>query len=50
MNRKVRKDCTVGTLEKKLGIPGCIQNPNGRNARSDKTIGSLRKDYDKKNK
>ena len=43
MTRKVRSDCTVGSLEKKLNIPNCITNPSGRNTRSDKLIKNLRK-------
>lgn len=42
--RKTRSDCTVGTYEKKYGMPkGTIRNPNGRKARKDKTLGALRK-------
>jgi hypothetical protein len=49
MERKVRKDCTVGTLEKKLGLPpGTIRNMNGRDTRSDKTIGTIRKEAEKR--
>lgn len=49
--RKVRSDCRVGTFEKTRGIPaGSIRNPNGRDARSDKKISSLRRDYSKKKK
>ena len=47
MTRKVRSDCTVGSLEKKLNIPNCITNPSGRNTRSDKLIKNLRKDFEK---
>lgn len=48
--RKTRSDCRVGTFEKTRGLPaGSIRNPNGRDARSDKKIGNLRKDF-KKNK
>lgn len=51
MLRKVRSDCTVGHFEESRGLPhGAIRNPNGRDARSDKKIGSLRKDYAKKKK
>lgn len=47
--RKVRSDCRVGTLEKTRGLPaGSIRNPNGRDARSDKKIGTLRKEYEVK--
>lgn len=44
--RKTRSDCRGGTFEKTRGIPaGSIRNPNGRDARSDKKIGTLRKEY-----
>lgn len=44
--RKTRSDCRVGNFEKTRGIPsGSVRNPNGRDARSDKKIGTLRKDY-----
>lgn len=43
--RKTRSDCTVGTFEKTRGLPpGTIRNPNGRDARSDKKIGTIRKE------
>ena len=43
--RKLRSDCTVGTAEKKLGLPaGSFRNKNGRDTRSDKKIGTLRKE------
>ena len=46
--RKTRSDCTVGTFEKKHGFPtGTIRNPDGRKARKDKTLGSLREDSGK---
>jgi hypothetical protein len=49
MARKVRSDITVGTLEKRLGVkPGTIRNPNGTDARSDKQLGTLRKEQKKK--
>lgn len=51
MARKVRSDIKVGTLEKKLGVaPGTITNPDGSDARSDKRLGTLRKEYAKANK
>ena len=51
MARKIRSDCTVGTLEKKYGLPpGTIRNPNGRDTRSDKKIGTIRKEAEKKKK
>ncbi len=49
MVRKVRSDCTIGTFEKTRGLPpGTIRNQNGRDARSDKKIGTLRKEANKK--
>ena len=43
--RKVRKDCTVGAFEKSRGLPaGTIRNPDGRDTRSDKLIGTIRKE------
>lgn len=43
-DRKTRSDCTVGTLEKKHGLPaGSIRHSNGRDTRSDMKIGTLRK-------
>jgi len=43
--RKTRSDCTVGTFEKKHGLPpGTIRNKNGRDTRSDKKIGTIRKE------
>jgi hypothetical protein len=46
--RKTRSDCRVGTFEKTRGLPpGSIRNKNGRDARSDKKIGTLRKEYSK---
>jgi hypothetical protein len=48
--RRTRSDCTVGTLEKKQGLePGTIRNPDGSNARSDKQIGTIRKERAKMN-
>ncbi len=48
MARKVRSDIKVGNLEKKLGVaPGTITNPDGSDARSDKKLGTLRKQYAK---
>ena len=47
--RKTRSDCTVGTFEKKHGLPaGTIINDNGRDTRSDKKIGTIRKERGKK--
>lgn len=46
--RKTRSDCTVGAFEKKNGLPpGTIRNSNGRDTRSDKQIGTIRKEYEK---
>lgn len=51
MARKVRSDCTVGTFEKKNGLPpGTIRNHNGRDTRSDKKIGTIRKEGEKRKK
>ena len=48
MIRKTRSDCTVGTFEKKHGLPeGTIRNENGRDTRSDKTIGKIRNEVKK---
>ena len=44
--RKTRSDCTVGTFEKKHGLPqGTFRNRNGRATRSDKRIGTIRKEH-----
>lgn len=46
--RKTRSDCTVGTFEKKHGLPaGTIRNKSGRDTRSDKKIGTIRKEAQK---
>lgn len=43
--RKTRSDCTVGTYEKKHGLPtGALRNSDGRKARKDKTLKTLRKE------
>ena len=48
MARKIRSDIRVGNLEKKLGVkPGTIRNENGRDTRSDKKLGTLRKEAEK---
>ena len=50
MPRKTRSDCTVGTFEKKHGLPpGTIRNVDGRDTRSDKKIGTIRKEAEKTN-
>ena len=42
--RRTRSDCTVGTFEKKHGLPpGTIRNKNGRDTRSDKKNKTKRK-------
>jgi|GEM_PF-553751 len=46
--RKTRSDCTVGSFEKKHGLPaGTFRNKDGRDTRSDKKIGTIRKEYEK---
>ena len=51
MPRKTRDDCTVGTFEKTHGLPpGTNRNSNGRDTRSDKKIGTIRKEAEKKKK
>jgi hypothetical protein len=48
MPRKVRSDKTVGKLEENAGIPnGSIRNKDGKNTRSDKTLGTIRKEQSK---
>ena len=47
--RKTRSDCTVGTFEKKRCLPpGTIRNRDGRDTRSDKLIGTIRKEAEKR--
>ena len=47
--RKDRSDIRVGTFEEKHGLPpGTIRNPGGRDTRSDKKIGTIRKEREKK--
>lgn len=49
MSRQTRSDCTVGNFEKKNGLPpGTIRNGDGRDTRSDKQIGTIRKEAEKK--
>lgn len=49
MPRKIKSDCTVGTFEKKQGLPpGTIRNKDGRDTRDDKKIGTIRKETNKK--
>jgi hypothetical protein len=46
--RKIRSDIKVGNLEKRLGLkPGAIRNTDGSDARSDKRLGTLRKEQAK---
>mgnify|MGYP001576496870 CR=1 FL=1 len=48
MTRKTRSDCTVGTFEKKHGLPdNTIRNNDGRDTRSDKKIGTIRTEKEK---
>ena len=48
MTRQVRSDKTVGKLEETAGLPnGSIRNKDGKNTRSDKTLGSIRKEQSK---
>jgi hypothetical protein len=40
----VRSDKRVGKMEKDLGLPpGTVRNTSGRDTRSDKKIGTIRK-------
>ncbi len=51
MARQTRSDCTVGTFEKKNGLPeGTLRHKDGRKMRSDKTIGDIRREGEKKAK
>jgi hypothetical protein len=48
MSKKARSDSRVGKLEKDLGLPpGTIRNQDGRDTRSDKKIGTIRKERKK---
>lgn len=49
MARQTRSDCTIGSLEKKLGFKngGVFRHENGRDMRSDMKLGTLRKKYQK---
>jgi hypothetical protein len=45
----MRSDKKVGKMEKDLGLPaGTVRNPNGRDTRSDKKIGTIRKERSKR--
>jgi hypothetical protein len=47
--RKDRSDITVGSLEKKHGMPpGTVRNPDGRDTRSDKKLETIRQASAKK--
>jgi hypothetical protein len=47
--RKARSDQTVGSFEKEHGLPpGTVRNEDGRDTRSDKQIGTIRKERAKK--
>jgi hypothetical protein len=49
MPKKVRNDKRVGSLERDLGLPpGTIRNKTGRDTRSDKKVGTIRKELRKK--
>lgn len=51
MSRKIRSDAKVSTIEKKLGLPaGTFRNPDGRDTRGDKLIGTIRKEAKKADK
>ncbi len=48
MPRKVRSDKRVGKVEEDLGLStGAIRNKDGRDTRSDKKIGTIRKEQSK---
>jgi hypothetical protein len=49
--RKDRKDMTVKAFEEKHGLPpGSMRNDDGRDARGDKLVGTIRKEHTKKGK
>ena len=51
MARADRSDQTVGGHEKKHRLPsGTIRNPDGRDTRSDKKLGTIRKEGEKRRK
>lgn len=51
MARRVRSDSTVGAFEKKNDLPpGTLRNTDGRDTRSDKKIGTIRKEAEKRDK
>lgn len=46
--KKIKDSAKVGNVEKKLGLPpGTIRNKDGRDTRSDKRLGTLRKEHAK---
>jgi len=48
MARMDRGDKRIGNVERDHGLPkGSIRNPSGKDARSDKKLGTLRKDYNR---
>jgi hypothetical protein len=48
MARKIRSDKTVGKVEEGLGLgTGAIRNKDGRDTRSDKQLGTIRKEQSK---
>ena len=51
MSRQIRSDCTIKSLAKKHKIPEDIfRNSDGRKTRNDKTIGAIRKEFEKSQK
>ena len=45
MPKRARSDQTVGSFEKKHGLPpGTIRNKTGRDTRSDKKLGTIRRE------
>lgn len=47
--RKLRSDKQVGNVEKDSGLPkGTVRNSDGRDTRSDKTVGAIRREAAKK--
>ncbi|MDA0797304.1 MAG: hypothetical protein O2826_05720 [Chloroflexi bacterium] len=47
--RKPRSDMKVGNFEKKNGLPpGTVRNKDGRDTRSDKLLGTIRKEAEGK--
>jgi len=51
MARQVRSDKTVGAVEKDLGLStGAIRNKDGKDTRSDKQLGTIRKEQAKNKK